>query len=369
MRAVRTVAPLWWAAHVPAGVFGRTHSDWIRLGSGYSVEKRQRSARLKVLAALLGLTLLPACSSLPWFGRTIELPLAPWPGYEYFYLAWKKGLAEQRGLRMNVRDFADPQAIVHAYLRGELQLAQLTTVEAVDICHRLPRRCPVVVLVLDESRGADMVAARPGIETVGGLRGARIAVTPSTLGPYVLSRALQRAGLALSDVTIVPMPLGGMAGALQRQAVEAAAFFPPYSDYAIRAGLARRLFDSRAIPGEIFDVLVVDPDVATHRRKELALLLETWQAAHDLAERDPDSTDLLMSTREGLSVSRFRQAEEGLLYPDLSAQVNLLKPGGVLERNLAAVQDVQVALGLIEPGTPLPRVDDQPLRQALRAAP
>ncbi|MFM2080159.1 MAG: hypothetical protein RLZZ589_1748 [Cyanobacteriota bacterium] len=314
-----------------------------------------------LLSALLG-----GCRWLPWFGRTIEMPLAPWPGYEYFYLAQRKGLAEQRGLRMHTRDFPDPQAIVHAYLRGELKVAQLTTVEVVDICHRVPSRCPVVVLVLDESRGADMVAARSGIDSIEQLRGQRVAVTPSTLGPYVLSRALERSALSLADVEVVQMPLGQMASALRRREVMAAAFFPPFSEDALRLGLARRLFDSRSIPGEIFDVLAVDPEIALRHRKELMLLLRTWQAAHDLAEREPDAADAVMAARERLSVTRFREVEQGLLYPDLVEQLRLLAPNGVLERNLAAVQRVQVELGLVRPGAPLPRVDDQPLQAALR---
>ena len=323
----------------------------------------------RALLACLAVSTATACSLLPWFGRTIEMPLAPWPGYEYFYLAQQKGLAESFGLRMHTKDYPDPQAIVHAYLRGELQVAQLTTVEVVDICDRLPQRCPVVVLVLDESRGADMIAARSGIDSLEQLQDSRVAVTPSTLGPYVLSRALQSAGLTLEDVTVKAMPLARMAGALQRREVEAAAFFPPFSDYSLRVGLARKLFDSSRIPGEIFDVLAVDPAIAMRHRKELALLVRTWQAAHELADQDPDGADAVMAAREELSVARFREAERGLLYPDLVEQVRLLKPGGVLERNLAAVQRVQQALGLVKAGAPLPRVDDQPLRLALQAAP
>lgn len=75
---------------------------------------------------------------------------------------------------LNSVEFADPQAIVHAYLRGELAIAQITTVEAVDICARLPERCPVVVLVLDESVGGDQVMARQGITAIEQLRGKRV---------------------------------------------------------------------------------------------------------------------------------------------------------------------------------------------------
>ncbi|MEB3104409.1 MAG: hypothetical protein VKN17_01360, partial [Cyanobacteriota bacterium] len=74
-----------------------------------------------LLAGLLGL--VAGCgSSQAWSGlpATIEVPLATWPGYEYFYLAKRKQLGALQGLHLETRDYPDPQAIVHAYLRGEL---------------------------------------------------------------------------------------------------------------------------------------------------------------------------------------------------------------------------------------------------------
>jgi NitT/TauT family transport system substrate-binding protein len=296
----------------------------------------------------------------------LTMPISNWPGYEYFYLAEQKGLAIAQGLTLRTAEFPDPQAIVHAFLRGELQVAQLTTVEAVDICARAPDRCPVVVLVLDESRGGDQVAVRPGIASLADLRGRRVGLTLSTLGPYVLSRALEREGLSLDDVQVRNMPLEGMGDALARGAVDAVAFFPPYSELAYRDGAARKLFDSRAIPGEIFDVLVVSPEFYATQGAVLARLLRTWQAAHELARAEPAMARALMAQREGLTADEFRSAEEGLVYWSLRQQEPMLAPGGTLERNLLAVQEVQKALKLVEPDSPLPRVSQAPLQAALR---
>jgi hypothetical protein len=44
----------------------------------------------------------------------------------------------------------------------------------------------------------------------------------------------------------------------------------------------------------------------------------------------------------------------------------MLAPGGTLARNLEAVQNVQQQLRLVNPGSPLPRVSDGLLREALR---
>ena len=51
-----------------------------------------------------------------------------------------------------------------------------------------------------------------------------------------------------------------MPDALRRGQVKAAVFFPPFSAAAARDGASRTLLDSRAILGEVFDVLAVDPD-------------------------------------------------------------------------------------------------------------
>jgi NitT/TauT family transport system substrate-binding protein len=281
-------------------------------------------------------------------------------------LAEQKGLAAAEGLSLQLAEFPDPQAIVHAFLRGDLQVAQLTTVEAVDICSRSPDRCPVVVLVLDESRGGDQVAVRPGIGSLAELRGRRVGLTLSTLGPYVLSRALEREGLSLDDVQVRNMPIGGMADALAKGTVDAVAFFPPYSEQAYRNGVARKLFDSSAIPGEIFDVLVVSPDFFATHGEMLGRLLRAWQAAHHLASAEPAMARAVMARREGLTPDEFRRAEEGLVYLPLRDQEAMLAPGGALERNLLVVQEVQKKLKLVRAGSALPGVSQAPVQAALR---
>ena len=84
---------------------------------------------------------------------------------------------------------------------------------------------------------------------------------------------------------------GEMAGSLALRKVDAAAFFPPFSDYALRVGLAKVLF--------------VDPLFALHHRDDLARLLRTWQAAHEYADRHLDEADKLIAFREKLSVPRL----------------------------------------------------------------
>ncbi len=291
-----------------------------------------------------------------WRPASVDVPVSNWPGYEYIYLAHKLGLDQRAGITIKPLQFPDPQAIVHAYLRGDVPLAQLTTVEAVDLCARAPRRCPVIVLILDESRGGDQIAVIQSVPSLQALKGQPVAVTFSTLGPYVLSRALELQGLNLTDVQLRNIPLAQMPSALRSGEVKAAVFFPPFSDYAARDGASRTLFDSRAIPGEVFDVLAVDPAYLKRNGATVTALVRAWAAAHQAARQDPAKAIAIAAQREQLSVEEYRRAEEGLVYFTLQQQEAMLQPGGVLARNLKAVQAVQSRLKLTSPAAPVPAV-------------
>ena len=150
----------------------------------------QRSSLRRIGRAAVTLLSISVLAGCRWGRPTVEVPVSNWPGYEYMYLAHKLGLDQQAGITIKPLQFPDPQTIVHAYLRGEVPLAQLTTVEAVDLCGRAPSRCPEIVLILDESRGGDKIAVANGVASLKALKGQPVGVTFSTLGPYVLSRAL-----------------------------------------------------------------------------------------------------------------------------------------------------------------------------------
>ena len=303
------------------------------------------------------------CAAKP---EDVNVPISSWPGYEYFYLAERRGLAERYGFKLTTSQFADPQKIVHSYLRGELNVAQLTTVELVDICEKIPERCPVVVLILDESRGGDIIAARHGVDTLQDLAGKRIGTTYSSLGPYFVSRALQRSGLSLDQVEVRNMPLAEMPAALKQGSVDAVAFYPPFSDYAARDGHSRVLFDSRQTPGEIFDILVIDPSYLHSNSVVLTKLVKAWQDAHQLAQAHPKQSIGLMADRQKVSAKEFQQAENGLVYYGLAEQKVMLAPGGVMERNLKSVQKVQQELKLVRIGAQLPSVTNRLVEAALR---
>lgn len=297
---------------------------------------------------------------------TLTVPLAPWAGYTYLELAQERGFARAEGLRILIDRHDDPQKIVQEWLRGELTIAPLTSVELVDLCSRRPQRCPVVVLVLDESRGADKLLVHRSIPTLRALRGRRVGLAPSSLGPFVLARALDSVGVDISEVTIVPTQPEAMGAALNNGSVMAVASFPPFSELVERLGIARTLFDSRAMSGEIVDVLVVEPAFLEANREAVVKLLRSWQRAHAWARRNPTEARNALARHLKMSASAVERVEEGLAYFPLTQQQEMLRPGGPITENLRAVLDLQQKLGIVRPDAPLPAVSDALVRQALQ---
>jgi len=296
----------------------------------------------------------------------LVVPVSPWPGYEYLSLAAHQGLDRPQGIRIEPRRYRDAQLIVQDLAWGRLQVAQLTTVELVDLCARLPQRCPVVVLMLDASHGADQLLVAPDVPSLAALKGQVVAVSPTTLGPFLVYRALERVGLRLSDVRLRNVALEVMPAGLASGTIKAAAMYPPFSAWALRTGKARVVFDSAAIPGQILDVLVVDRRFLAANPAVVARLLRAWQAAHQFGRRYPRAVDAWVAAQQGLSLDEFVAFQRSVVFTSLQEQVALLAPGGAMEQNLRAVQRVQASVGLVPAKQVLPQVSDAPLRQALQ---
>ncbi len=296
----------------------------------------------------------------------LTVPVARWPGHQYFSLAAAEGLAQPHNLNLQVAHYTDTDAIVDDFLKGNLRVAQMTNFDAVRICSLKPERCPVVVMVVNTSNGSHQLVANPAIWGVRALQNRTVAVSRFGPGTYLLSQALATEGLSLSDVKLKPQSLEGMPGQLRRGEVAAAAMGSPYNSYAVLNGTGRSLFDSRRLPVQIVSLLVVDPALLSEDKAAVTKLLRTWQSSQEFAARHPQQSQLLMGQSAGLSATGFREAEKGMGYTPLEEQGAMLAAGGAIERNLTQVQAATVALGMAEPGAPLPRVNRSALDLALQ---
>jgi NitT/TauT family transport system substrate-binding protein len=269
--------------------------------------------------------------------RPIRLGLNPWPGNELLFLARDRGLFAAHGLDLHLVEFTALSDELRAYLAGDVDGMACTQVEVAlaGLCAQPGQ--PQTVAVIDESIGADVILARPGLGSVANLRGKRVAVEPASLNLFVLIRALEQQGLALDAVTPVVMGQEAMAVALARGEVDAAVSYPPFSP-AIRDVGAVTLFTSLQIPGEVVDVAAFAPAVLERDPDFPRRFQAMWAEVVELVIRDQDHAIEALAQRQHLTVAAFRQSLEGLRLIPGSEQRWLLMPDGQIERSQALVR-------------------------------
>lgn len=296
--------------------------------------------------------LLSACAAAAGVGSgcSAALPLRlgthPWIGHEPLLLAHELRWLPPEVQLHQARSARDSLARLQ---EGALDAATLTLDETLTA--RAAGVPLTAVLVLDTSAGADVLVARPGIESLAGLRGRRVAVERSAVGELMLVKVLDAAGMTAADLQVVELPIDGQPAAQERGLIDAAISYEPTATRLRRQGW-QRLFDSRAIPDTIFDVLAVRRDRLEWRRAALdAAVAGHFRGLAHLRTNRPDAVYRIASRNE-MQPSEVTQALAGVALPDLAHNKRLLAPSPAMSAAAQALSRLMADKRL------LPRPDD-----------
>ena len=310
-----------------------------------------------VLLAFLALA-VASCSSQS-FVPQLRLSITDWPGYEYFYLASRKGLDQRQGYRLQVDQFASLEDQRRAFSQGLVDAIATTLPGAVAICREAPSRCPVIVLVLDQSNGADQLIGAAPLRSPADLVGKRVGLESDLLSVFMLLRSLEGTGLHLSDIELVHATPKALVDQLRRGGLDAIVSYSPHSDALLADPRWRVLFSSSEIPGEVVDVLAVSPALLRDHPAQVQALVNTWWDARALAVEQPQMAAALMAQRQGVTPQQFVASQRLIDYPDRTKQSALLAPDGPVQRALLQMvghlrQEAQVPAEL-----PLPQLQSE----------
>lgn len=251
----------------------------------------------------------------------LRIVSSPWPGYEPLYLARDLGYLKETSVR--VTELPSSNLNMEAFSNGSTDLSTLTLDETLTLLargHKLR-----ILLVMDISNGADAVVAKPGIKSLAELKGKRLGMENIPLGAYILSRVLDMSGLEAADIDVIPMPEDKHEKAYLQGKIDAAITMEPYKSKITKAG-AHVLLDSRQLPNEIFDLIVVREEVYQTRRDHLCHLAQQWFRTLDYVQANQQDAYTRMGKRLGMDAAAFRASMDGLKVP--SRQDNQLLLGG-----------------------------------------
>lgn len=265
----------------------------------------------------------------------------PFPGYELMHLAQAQGRLDTRQVRLiEMRASTDT---LQALIVGQLEGAALTLDEF--IMARSDGLKLRIVAVLDESAGADVVVSRRPVARLADLAGRRIGVEAGAVGGLMLAALLEAAGLGPSDVQRVPVTLVSAERAFEQAQLDAVVTAEPYaSRLEARGGV--RIFDSRAIPGRIIDVLAVQAGAIQQQGASVQALVNAHFDGLRMLQADPTGTAQRMAQRLGIATPELASAFGGLKLPDRAENVRLLGQGALLD-SARALQALMVKQELL----------------------
>lgn len=234
-----------------------------------------------------------------------------WPGYEPLHLAATLGYFEADNIQLV--DSTSPHGSIQGLRNGDLDAVALTLDEVLLLIDQ--KVDLTVVLVFDFSNGGDAIIARTDIDGVAGLKGRRVGLESTALGTYMLSRALERHGMSMSDVEKRYLKVSGHRQAMEQGRVDAVVTFDPVRSQLLASG-HRELFSSREIPHEIVDVLAVEESYLQQHPQRIRELIDGWYQALDYISAQPQAAAEIIGKRLQQTPSEVLEGFTTIQMPD-----------------------------------------------------
>lgn len=240
-----------------------------------------------------------------------RISIATWPGFAPVFLARERGYFDGVNVTADVLD--DFTARQSAFITGQHDFT-IYTIDSLAFDAGKGVRGQIV-MVLDRSNGADGIVVRPGITSVAGLRGKRVAYTRGSPAHFLLVNALREAGLTVRDIRTVEVDDPTRAAeAFLAGSVDAAVTWEPYLGQIRTSGRGTVLTDTRRTPDRIIDVLVASPNVVRDRPQVVRAVVHGWLRALDEIAQPRADTYRVMATGLGMQEAEFRAGAGGVLF-------------------------------------------------------
>lgn len=213
---------------------------------------------------------------------TVELTLAVAP-----HIAWMpwhlaneehvlSQLAHQYGL--NVQFMAEPnyQNTIDKFINEEVQAIAISNIDAIAQLVRREIEADVILITNDHNGNEAILLPHHADTSIHSLRGKSFALQQYTTTHYLLDRYLIRNQIPFEEINILDVPEVELSNMLQNEKAYGVVIRNPGLYKLTQAEQAKILFDSRQIPKELFDLIVVRRETLLDYPNFAQVLLATW---------------------------------------------------------------------------------------------
>ena len=298
-------------------------------------------------------------------GEPIVIGYSNWPGWWPWAIAEEEGLFAANNVNVEMKWFdgyiESMEALAVGQIDGNCQTLNDTISFANDATNG-----EVAVLVNDNSAGNDKIIVTEDINSVEDLKGKKVAVEEGVVDDFLLSLALQEAGMSREDVEIVPLETGAAAAAFAAGQVDAVGAFPPFWSVALQREGSKELISSADFPGAIPDLLVMSQTIIDERPDDVQAIVNTWFDTLAFMEENPERANEIMAKRAGITAEEIEQLKDGTRLFTIEDNLEAFSDGTDIKNMPAAAKEMaefMVGVGFIPQAPDLePILDDQFVR-------
>lgn len=277
----------------------------------------------------------------------LKVAIMTWGGAGPGFVGIEKGFFGDLKVRLEIID--DSSARQAAYESSSFAVL-LTNPDQHPIERQsgLPGR---MLFLSDISNGADGLLVANDIESLSDLKGRQVVYVRGAASDYMLSKALESAGLERSDLLLksVEDPSHSIS-ALNRSGIAGAVSWEPLISQTVAAGEARLLFSSRDAPGSIVGVFVGKPEFFEEPDR-LRQFVEGWIRSVEYVEQNREESILIMARAFSVKPEEMRTMLDGLILAGYDLNTEWLLPNDGTSKLSKLVKDASEhwrSLGLLD---------------------
>jgi len=254
----------------------------------------------------------------------LKIAYSDWPGWTAFAIAEQKGWFKDAGVEVEMLWFEYGPSI-DAFSAGKVDSVMVTNGDSLVMGAGGAKN--IAILITDYSNGNDMIVALPGIKSIKDLKGKKIGVEVGLVDHLLLLNALQKAGLAESDVELVPTSTNQTPQVLASGQVDAIAAWQPNSGAALKAVPgSTAIYTSAYEPGLIYDTVVVTPQSLAQRRDDWVKVTKVWDRIVAYIADPKTNADAvkIMAARAGVNDAEYAAFMKGTKFLTLQDGIKVM---------------------------------------------
>lgn len=201
------------------------------------------------------------------------LGVSPMSGWYAWYGVKGTGIFEQNGVYVDIQFFPVYSDSLTAFYSGQLDGICIAASDAVAPLNEGVKF--KVVLVNDNSYGADGLIVHDGISSIEDLKGKTVATEVGTLEHMFLLKMLEDHHMSINDINFTNMTINDAGPAFIAGSIDAAVLWEPTLSTAVNAG-GNLLYSTKEEPGLIPDTLAVRQEVLDSSKDTVQKIVNSW---------------------------------------------------------------------------------------------